>query len=222
MIVVALGVEQVARRERVEGAREQAAAATDRAGRPTAPGDRAGRAATRSSWPSNARKSAASRMCESDRWAISTFVKTRSLSFQAASGLRPTRRARARCRGYSRAAIGVRDVHVSRGAAGIVLRGLDLDIAAGETIALVGRSGAGKSTLLKLINGLIVPDRGQVVVEGRDTREWNPVRAPPPDRLRAPGDRPVSPHDGRGERRRGAETARVGRGAHRRARRARC
>jgi osmoprotectant transport system ATP-binding protein len=71
-------------------------------------------------------------------------------------------------------AIAVRDVHVSRGAAGIVLRGLDLEIAAGETLALVGRSGAGKSTLLKLINGLIVPDRGQVVVEGRDTREWNP------------------------------------------------
>ena len=63
---------------------------------------------------------------------------------------------------------------MSRGAAGIVLRGLDLDIAAGETIALVGRSGVGKSTLLKLINGLIVPDRGEVVVEGRDTREWNP------------------------------------------------
>ena len=63
---------------------------------------------------------------------------------------------------------------MSRGAAGTVLRGLDLEIPAGETLALVGRSGAGKSTLLKLINGLIVPDRGQVVVDGRDTREWNP------------------------------------------------
>jgi osmoprotectant transport system ATP-binding protein len=72
------------------------------------------------------------------------------------------------------AAIAVRDVHVSRGSAGAVLRGLDLDIAAGETLALVGRSGVGKSTLLKLINGLIVPDRGHVLVEGRDTREWNP------------------------------------------------
>jgi osmoprotectant transport system ATP-binding protein len=71
-------------------------------------------------------------------------------------------------------AIAVRDVHVSRGAAGMVLRGLDLEIPAGETLALVGRSGAGKSTLLKLINGLIVPDRGQVIVDGRDTREWNP------------------------------------------------
>jgi osmoprotectant transport system ATP-binding protein len=73
-----------------------------------------------------------------------------------------------------RSAIVVRDVHVSRGAAGPVLRGLDLEIARGETLALVGRSGAGKSTLLKLINGLIFPDRGEVLVEGRATREWNP------------------------------------------------
>src|SRR3954467_15133018 len=61
-----------------------------------------------------------------------------------------------------------------RGNAGAVLRGVDLDISAGETIALVGRSGAGKSTLLKVINGLIVPDRGTVVVEASDTREGNP------------------------------------------------
>ncbi|HYT67453.1 MAG TPA: ATP-binding cassette domain-containing protein [Vicinamibacterales bacterium] len=72
------------------------------------------------------------------------------------------------------AAISLRDVHVSRGAAGAVLRGLSLDIAAGDTVALVGRSGAGKSTALKLINGLIVPDGGDVVVEGRSTRNWNP------------------------------------------------
>ena len=71
-------------------------------------------------------------------------------------------------------AIALQDVHVSRGAAGVVLAGLHLDIAAGETLALVGRSGAGKSTLLKLINGLIVPDRGTVLVEGRSTRDWNP------------------------------------------------
>lgn len=76
--------------------------------------------------------------------------------------------------GREGAAIIVRDVHVSRGAAGIVLRGLNLDMPVGQTLALVGRSGTGKSTLLKLINGLLVPDRGQVVVEGRDTREWNP------------------------------------------------
>ena len=55
-----------------------------------------------------------------------------------------------------------------------VLRGVDLSIATGETIALVGRSGAGKSTLLKLINGLLRPDRGDVLVEGRETRQWDP------------------------------------------------
>ena len=72
------------------------------------------------------------------------------------------------------AAIALRDVRVSRGAAGVVLDGLTLEIAAGETVALVGRSGAGKSTILKTINGLIVPDAGSVVVDGRDTRAWNP------------------------------------------------
>jgi osmoprotectant transport system ATP-binding protein len=72
------------------------------------------------------------------------------------------------------AMIQMRGIHVARGAAGAVLRGLDLDVLPGETLALVGRSGAGKSTLLKLVNGLIVPERGTVLVDGRDTREWNP------------------------------------------------
>lgn len=71
-------------------------------------------------------------------------------------------------------AISLRGVHVSRRGAGAVLRGLDLDIAPGETIALVGRSGAGKSTVLKTINGLIAPDRGDVLVEGQATSSWNP------------------------------------------------
>jgi osmoprotectant transport system ATP-binding protein len=71
-------------------------------------------------------------------------------------------------------AIVLRDVHVARAAAGDVLRGVNLTIDRGETIALVGRSGAGKSTLLKLINGLLRPDRGAVLVEGRDTGEWDP------------------------------------------------
>src|SRR3954453_13800967 len=72
------------------------------------------------------------------------------------------------------AGIELRDVDVSRGAAGRVLRGVNLAIDEGETVALVGRSGAGKSTILKLINGLLTADAGQVIVEGRDTREWNP------------------------------------------------
>jgi osmoprotectant transport system ATP-binding protein len=41
---------------------------------------------------------------------------------------------------------------------------------------LVGRSGAGKTTLVKLVNRLLEPDTGAVLVEGRDTRQWEPIR----------------------------------------------
>jgi osmoprotectant transport system ATP-binding protein len=64
------------------------------------------------------------------------------------------------------------DVSCARGAVP-VLQGLSLQVPAGETLALVGRSGAGKSTALKLINRMLDPDRGRVMVDGRDTREWN-------------------------------------------------
>jgi osmoprotectant transport system ATP-binding protein len=64
-------------------------------------------------------------------------------------------------------------VHISRGGAP-VLRGLNLAVPDGETLALVGRSGAGKSTILKAINRLLPPDAGDVLVRGRSTREWDP------------------------------------------------
>jgi osmoprotectant transport system ATP-binding protein len=64
-------------------------------------------------------------------------------------------------------------VHASRGPL-VVLRVFDLDIPAGETVALVGRSGAGKSTILKLINRLLLPSAGEVLVEGRSTSAWDP------------------------------------------------
>jgi osmoprotectant transport system ATP-binding protein len=57
-----------------------------------------------------------------------------------------------------------------------VLERLSLTVEAGEVLAIVGRSGAGKSTLLKLINRLLLPQEGLVRVEGRDTREWDPIR----------------------------------------------
>jgi sulfonate transport system ATP-binding protein len=47
-----------------------------------------------------------------------------------------------------------------------VLRGLDLDVAAGQFVAIVGRSGCGKSTLLRLIAGLDAPDAGAMDFEG--------------------------------------------------------
>ena len=47
-----------------------------------------------------------------------------------------------------------------------VLAGVDLTVGRGETISVIGHSGTGKSVLLKTTIGLIVPDRGDVVVEG--------------------------------------------------------
>ena len=49
-----------------------------------------------------------------------------------------------------------------------VLRGVDLNVREGETVAVLGESGTGKSTLLKLILRLLVPDRGRVCVFGED------------------------------------------------------
>jgi osmoprotectant transport system ATP-binding protein len=48
------------------------------------------------------------------------------------------------------------------------LTGIDLDIAAGSFVALIGTSGSGKTTLLKTINRLVVPDAGVVTVDGVD------------------------------------------------------
>ncbi len=56
-----------------------------------------------------------------------------------------------------------------------VLRDVTFEVAAGETLVLVGRSGAGKSTVLKLINRMLEPHTGRVLVDGRDTREWDPT-----------------------------------------------
>jgi len=66
-----------------------------------------------------------------------------------------------------------REVSYSRPPAGRVLESLSLTISRGTVVALVGRSGSGKSTMLRLVNGLLVPTTGRVLVEGRSTREWN-------------------------------------------------
>jgi phospholipid/cholesterol/gamma-HCH transport system ATP-binding protein len=49
-----------------------------------------------------------------------------------------------------------------------VLENLDLDIHRGETLVILGHSGSGKSVLLKHLNALLLPDRGSIVVDGRD------------------------------------------------------
>ena len=67
--------------------------------------------------------------------------------------------------------ISLRDIKKSYGsgdARSHVLRGVSLDVAPGELIALVGQSGSGKSTLLNIVGGLDKPDSGEVCVLGHD------------------------------------------------------
>jgi phospholipid/cholesterol/gamma-HCH transport system ATP-binding protein len=54
-----------------------------------------------------------------------------------------------------------------------VLRGVDLTVAEGESVVIIGRSGTGKSVLLKHVVGLIDPDRGAVRVDGQDVPALN-------------------------------------------------
>ena len=51
------------------------------------------------------------------------------------------------------------------------LTDVSLDIRRGEWLSIIGHNGSGKSTLAKLFNGLVVPGRGEVTVEGLSTRD---------------------------------------------------
>ncbi|MES2124247.1 MAG: heme ABC exporter ATP-binding protein CcmA [Gemmatimonadota bacterium] len=57
------------------------------------------------------------------------------------------------------------------------LRGVDLDVAAGEVVLLLGPNGAGKSTLLRVAAGLARPSKGRVLVAGRDVHADPAARA---------------------------------------------
>ncbi|MEU4688954.1 ABC transporter ATP-binding protein [Actinoplanes sp. NPDC023714] len=87
--------------------------------------------------------------------------------------------------GLTRTAVQVRDLHRSFSSNGGVLNGLDLDIAAGEFVALIGRSGTGKSTLLRALAGLdrdvagsgriVVPESVSVVFQDSRLLPWKRV-----------------------------------------------
>ena len=57
------------------------------------------------------------------------------------------------------------------------LDGVDFSVAEGECVGVVGHNGAGKSTLMHILNGGVVPDRGQLVVAGEEERSYSPARA---------------------------------------------
>ncbi len=70
-----------------------------------------------------------------------------------------------------------REVSFSHAAASApIISHLTFGVQPGETLVLLGESGCGKTTTLKLINRLLLPTSGQVMVENKATAEWDPIR----------------------------------------------
>ena len=66
--------------------------------------------------------------------------------------------------------------NVSYRAGGVeILRDLTCQVEQGRTLVLLGRSGSGKTTALKMVNALLLPSTGEVLVDGRATTAWNPI-----------------------------------------------
>ena len=53
-----------------------------------------------------------------------------------------------------------------------VLRDFSLDVEPGAFVSIIGRSGCGKTTVLKLVNGLLSPDTGRVLIQGPESTRW--------------------------------------------------
>ena len=70
-------------------------------------------------------------------------------------------------------ALSANDIHLSFGG-NAVLRGVDIDVPAGSTVAVIGPSGSGQSTLLRTLNRLYEPDRGDILLDGRSVLRDNP------------------------------------------------
>jgi branched-chain amino acid transport system ATP-binding protein len=74
-----------------------------------------------------------------------------------------------------------------------VLFGVDLDVAEGEIIALLGTNGAGKSTLLKAISGLVRPTAGRILFDGKDITKADAVDTSRMGIVQVPGGKAVFP-----------------------------
>jgi ABC-type multidrug transport system fused ATPase/permease subunit len=80
-------------------------------------------------------------------------------------------RAGARELGRIEGHVALEDLHFGYGAGPEVLHGIDLDVPAGTTVALVGHTGAGKSTIAKLLARFYDPREGRITVDGTDLRD---------------------------------------------------
>ena len=56
----------------------------------------------------------------------------------------------------------------------VVLDGIDLELATGESLVVIGGSGSGKSVLLKCVIGIMEPDAGTVLIDGEETTHLSP------------------------------------------------
>jgi branched-chain amino acid transport system ATP-binding protein len=74
-----------------------------------------------------------------------------------------------------------------------VLFGIDLDVADGEMLAVLGTNGAGKSTLMRAISGLVVPSAGEVLFDGKAITTYEAHRIAEAGILQVPGGRGVFP-----------------------------
>ncbi len=72
-------------------------------------------------------------------------------------------------------AIQLRDVGFRLDSGRELISQLNLNIARGETLILLGRSGSGKTTSLKLINRMLELTAGEIIIEGRNQAEWDPI-----------------------------------------------
>ena len=72
--------------------------------------------------------------------------------------------------------VDLRKIYGQGDAAVHALRGVDLSIAAGELLVLLGPSGSGKSTLLNVLGGLDRPTSGDIILDGQPTGGWSSLQ----------------------------------------------
>ena len=75
--------------------------------------------------------------------------------------------------GRASVSLAAKGIHQTLGGT-LVLRGVDIGVAAGSTAAIIGPSGSGKSTLLRTLNRLHAPDSGDILLDGRSVLRDDP------------------------------------------------